>query len=769
MFLLRYPVFFFDSKNNGWFGSWANMIYYTDASLANWSLVQHDAENPSSINSDFFWNALETKDGAIFIGGAYGLSVYNPVSIVDDIYKPALAFPSLQQKLYCISITEDSNDKLWIGSNDLGIFSCDLKNEKYQHYLIDNRNKHPANNVHHVAYIQNEIWASTANGVYVFNPLSKQFTKIYFDKAAANLPVNRCFEDSRKNVWISVSNKWLYKFNPETKYASRYNLDSQYINHTLYSSINSISEDKYGNIWFGAGGGVLYQYDYAHDIFIPHAPDANDKPVVLQRAINDIYADDNGNVWMATEGAGLVRFNSKTKKFTAWMENDGLDMDVCGKLICDKQGKLWVGSYEGFSLFNMQSEKFELSKINDGQQENNFFAKGKCLLKNGKIIIANNKNLIVIDPAGLSIKQAIPTPVITAITVFNKTTPLYKNIPSITLSYKENFFTFNFAVRPSFNNGEIEYAYKLNGYDKDWNYSSNKNFAAYTGVSGGQYQFEVKAKYKSGDWSNAVVFPVYINPPFWETWWFRTLLIIFIIAIVLIIIKRREKRLLRDEKLQSEFRERLTATEMQALRSQMNPHFLYNSLNAIRLFVLQNDSDNAEKYLVKFAKLMRLILDNSREEWIHLESELQQLQLYLELEQLRFDNKFDFSIITNTSLQRGTVSIPSMILQPHIENAILHGIAHKQTKGFIQLRIVTSDHQLECIIEDDGVGRQKASQLKNKMSSHKSVGLKVTEERLQLLSLRTGKKTNVQVMDLYNEENIAAGTKVIIHLPLIIQ
>ena len=110
-----------------------------------------------------------------------------------------------------------------------------------------------------------------------------------------------------------------------------------------------------------------------------------------------------------------------------------------------------------------------------------------------------------------------------------------------------------------------------------------------------------------------------------------------------------------------------------------------------------------------------------------------------------------------------------MILQPYIENAILHGIAHKQTQGSIQLRISASDHQLECIIEDDGVGRAKAAQLKNKISSHKSVGLKVTEERLQLLSLKTGKQTNVQVIDLYNEEAVATGTKVIIHLPLIMQ
>jgi ligand-binding sensor domain-containing protein len=760
---------FFDSKNNGWFGSWGNMIYYTDESLKNWSLVQHDAANPSSINSDFFWDAIEAKDGRVFIGGAFGLSIYNPGSIVRNIYNPAMVFPLLKQYNFYTSLAKDNTGKLWFGNATIGLFSYDFINNHYEHYMIGGKDNPGANKVLDILCTKDMLWLGTADGLYTFNHEEKKFKKIYFDKNASGLPVNRCYADSKNNIWIAVARKSLYRYNPSTNFCKHYNPDSEYVDHTFYSDLISAAEDKNGNLWFGGTSGQLYQYDFRHDRFIANAPDANQRPAVLQKSINALYADDNGKVWMATEGGGLVQFDTHTKKFKSWMENDGLVMDICNKLIDDNHGRLWVGSYEGFSIFNMQNEKIEISKVNEGLRENDFFSRGWLRLKNGEIVVPNGGNLVVIDQSQISNKENKPIPVITGITVFTKHVPLYQSIPSITLSYKENFFTFNFSVRSSFNKGEIEYAYKLLAYDKDWNYSSSRNFAAYTGVPGGQYQFEVKARYKRGDWGSAVAFPVYISPPFWETWWFRSLAIAFIIAVVLITIKRREKRLLRDEKLQSEFRERITATEMQALRSQMNPHFLYNSLNAIRLFVLQNDSDNAEKYLVKFARLMRLILDNSREEWITIGSELEQLQLYMELEQLRFDNKFDFGISVDALLQSAKINIPPMILQPHIENAILHGIAHKQTKGSIQLRIATSDHQLECIIEDDGVGRQKASQLKNKMSSHKSVGLKVTEERLQLLSLRTGKKTNVQVVDLYNEENIAAGTKVIIHLPLIMQ
>ncbi|WP_020600742.1 sensor histidine kinase [Spirosoma panaciterrae] len=221
---------------------------------------------------------------------------------------------------------------------------------------------------------------------------------------------------------------------------------------------------------------------------------------------------------------------------------------------------------------------------------------------------------------------------------------------------------------------------------------------------------------------------------------------------------------LENEKLQQQ----MSAVQMKALRSQMNPHFLYNSLNAIRLFVLQNDSDNADKFLVKFSRLMRLILENSRQEWVTLASELEQLELYLELEQLRFDNKFEFSVETDAAIAQESVSIPPMIIQPYIENSILHGIAHKLDRGHIRVSVRQNGDSLQCIVDDDGVGRRKAAELKSKtVSSHKSVGLKVTEERLQLISQQTGKQSAVTIIDKADEAHQPIGTIVDIQLPLL--
>jgi LytS/YehU family sensor histidine kinase len=232
--------------------------------------------------------------------------------------------------------------------------------------------------------------------------------------------------------------------------------------------------------------------------------------------------------------------------------------------------------------------------------------------------------------------------------------------------------------------------------------------------------------------------------------------------------KLRERRIIAEQKLQSDFREHTMSLEMKALRSQMNPHFIYNSLNSIRLFVMQNQNEDAEKYLVQFSRLMRLILDNSRQEWVSLQSELDLLRLYMELEQLRFDHKFDFYISVDEVLQAEQLFLPPMLIQPYVENAILHGIRHKTGKGHLMIRISSQNKQLLCEVEDDGVGRAKAAELKSKsVTTHKSIGTQVTEERIHLLKNAEGVAASIRFEDKINEQGQSTGTRVVLSLPLL--
>ena len=214
-----------------------------------------------------------------------------------------------------------------------------------------------------------------------------------------------------------------------------------------------------------------------------------------------------------------------------------------------------------------------------------------------------------------------------------------------------------------------------------------------------------------------------------------------------------------------EMQHHTSEVEMQALRAQMNPHFLFNSLNSINHFILKNDPDNASDYLTRFSRLMRLILDNSREEWVRLENELKALQLYIQLEAVRLNNVFDYSIEVDPSVASETVMVPPMIIQPYVENAIWHGLIHREGPGGkLKLNIWQMNGNLYIDIEDNGVGRIESSKLRSKFNAHKSShGMKITADRLNIVNKVYGVNAEVQVSDIKEDETIT-GTRVLLTL-----
>jgi ligand-binding sensor domain-containing protein len=766
---------FFDASNNMWANAWYDnyMIYFKEAVTGALYPVKHEQTNPSSIGSDFFWDAIQTRDGTIYIGGLHGISVYNPSLAYYRTYEPSKQFPKLDSYTVFQTMVEDDNGKLWIGNDGEGLFSYDFISNTYEHFSLPGSGEHGilTNKVQHISYINKEIWVSTLKGIYIFNPANKTFQLYNPLPAHEGLPqsaINWSYQDCKGNIWFNVNWQYLYKYSPAQDTFKKYNFDGQFIHASRTTRIKTVDEDKNGNVWFGTHSGRLYQYTLENERITGYTLRFKQALASVQHPISELEIDEQGIIWIATEGSGLVKFDPASKKVRSWRQSDGMVLDVVKSLIIDPQQRIWIGSFEGATIFDLRTETIINPKLNYGQQENNFRSWGKCLLRNGNIVYANLNNFIVIDPSKITHQQDMLRPVVSGITIFEKLRPLYQHISAIELSYLENFFTINFSSLAAIPETAIEYAYQLESYDSDWVSGISRNFATYTDVKGGNYVFKVKARYKDGTWSKPAQLLLHIKPPFWETWWFRTTVFASLTLLIAYGAKIREKRLLKIERDKIELRERIASSEMKALRSQMNPHFLYNSLNAIRLFVLQNDSDNAEKYLVKFARLMRLILDNSRQEWVSLPSELQQLKLYMDLEQLRFNHKFDYTIQIPDSLSLEQVLIPPMIIQPYIENAILHGIAHKKTKGHIHVSIALGVDCLKCIVEDDGVGRKITQEIKRKsIPSHKSVGLQVTEERLLLISHHKGRKGSVQIDDLYDENKEPLGTKVSIELPFI--
>ena len=206
----------------------------------------------------------------------------------------------------------------------------------------------------------------------------------------------------------------------------------------------------------------------------------------------------------------------------------------------------------------------------------------------------------------------------------------------------------------------------------------------------------------------------------------------------------------------------LSEMRLEALRSQMNPHFIFNALNSINRYIIRNSKETASEYLIKFSKLMRMILENSKSTSVTLENELQALQLYVELEALRFDNKFDFNISIDPAINKSSVVIPPLIFQPFVENAIWHGLMNKQERGAISIKVnQKQNNKLLVVIEDNGVGRQKATEFINRTHDGKSFGMQITKDRINAFNKN---EDNLKIMDLFDSQNNSAGTRVEIEL-----
>jgi LytS/YehU family sensor histidine kinase len=221
-----------------------------------------------------------------------------------------------------------------------------------------------------------------------------------------------------------------------------------------------------------------------------------------------------------------------------------------------------------------------------------------------------------------------------------------------------------------------------------------------------------------------------------------------------------------NQKRKAAFRHQVLETEIKALRSQMNPHFTFNVLNSIQYYVSENDLDAAELYLEKFSSLIRMILDQSRSTYISLEQEITMLRLYLELEEMRFEKKFNYAITVDPALKIHDILLPGMLIQPIVENAIKHGIRHKEGEAFINVEFTLKNAALLCHVTDNGVGRAEAAKLKS-ATGHKSAATSITKERMEALGSLYHIRLTYKTEDLYDREGVATGTRVSVEMPYI--
>jgi two-component sensor histidine kinase len=375
----------------------------------------------------------------------------------------------------------------------------------------------------------------------------------------------------------------------------------------------------------------------------------------------------------------------------------------------------------------------------------------------------------LIDLNNYRYNKTAPAVVLTSARVFDREyVYALEEKPEMKLPNNKNFLQFEFAATSFNNSNQNQYAYQLEGADKDWVYSGNRNTVSYSGLKSGTYTFKTKAANNDGIWGEERKIKIHIQPPFYATWWFIAATILFFSGLIFVWNRYRIQQTRKEEKLKAVFQQQIAETEMKALRAQMNPHFIFNSLNSIQKYILKNEHFEASQYLTKFSRLIRLILDHSNQSTILLSSELELLKLYVEMESLRFDNKFDYKIIAGENLLPDTVEIPSMLIQPYVENAIWHGLLHKEERGILRITFnKQSETDLTVIIEDDGIGREKAAELKSKqVLKKKSYGMQITEDRIAIINRAQNINATFEINDLKDQLGNAAGTKVVLVIPL---
>jgi hypothetical protein len=233
---------------------------------------------------------------------------------------------------------------------------------------------------------------------------------------------------------------------------------------------------------------------------------------------------------------------------------------------------------------------------------------------------------------------------------------------------------------------KIKYYQKMEGYDGGWTDPPSNKIATFVRLPVGHYFFHIKCENQYGiPCKKETVLEIFIDPPYWQTWWFIALAILAVFAFIYWLVSLRIKYIRKKDAEKNALAMQMAELETKALRSQMNPHFIFNALNAIKKFLLKNDVPNADKYLSSFAKLLRLILENTRENKVVLENEIRLLELYLQLEHLRFEDRLTYSIEIEEKIKVNETEIPSMLIQPFMENAIVHGLQHKEGKEFIKV------------------------------------------------------------------------------------
>lgn len=660
------------------------------------------------LSSDIAMSITEKENGSIWFTSYQGeVTKYTSNQIINYSSSDGIQNPFL----YCSHKLKDGTI-LFGGKN--GITAYDGK--EFFPYFKD---------------VNNRIWSIYEDESYnlwvgTWNSL------LFFDKEKDTIVRHKIGENVKDILAITPDSLWfstddgVYVYSPSNKNFTSYTTTNGLPNNFTMSLV----KDKNDVAWVGTVNGLAY---FMNNAFHP----VNFTDIPSAKFITFLKVDDRNNLWIGTN-YGLFEFsidayeNLTPKDFNHFTDKDGLRSVECNQnsAFIDTKNNLWFGTSKGIMKHNLGSiKRNHLPKVHLTAVKL-FFEKDNLLDR----------------------------------TAFSSTNP---DSSQLNLNYRQNHLTFYYSGINHSNPSKVLFQFKLEGNDEDWLPPTSNTFFNYSNLQPNDYSFYLRASIDGRVWTSPKRFNFTITPPFWSTWWFYLLVIAITSGIIWEVIRRRKKKeLLKKETQRIVDRSKMLVLEHQALNASMNRHFIFNALTSIQYFINRQDKLSANNYLSSFAKLVRKNLDSSMEHEILLEEEVNRIQLYLELEQMRFKDKFTFNINIDKNIDLQKIKIPPMLLQPFVENSILHGILPNNKKGHIGIELNQQNNQLIIKIIDDGIGVEKSLKQKREKKSktpqlHVSQGMKLTKGRIELISKISNKECQIiGPEETHDEQGNSTGTMV---------
>ncbi len=661
----------------------------------------------------------------------------------------------------------------------------------------------PTKNRGHVWAVQvaadGKIWVGLDGGVGWLDPHSLRLTlprqallRDQENQRSDQLWVADLCPGEQGDMWIATWNAGLVQYDARKDQFICHTYQLGGTNQALFGTIyRSVYQAPSGRLFLGGQGNGLETWNPANHDYRQYAHNPQNPKSIGGRFVFCMEADKKGQLWLGTEN-GLCRYLPDAPPDSAF-ERCHVPQVWIHQITMDRRDRLWLKTTEGLILYDPTTNQSTF--FGDKQGMTLPFEERRPLYADRFNTIWYGPSLLF-DPDSIRPLPLRVRPKLTGLKIHDQ--PWVGNTAigvadHIDLEPQENTLRFemtalDFDGRP----GESLFQVKFDKGDDDsqWTDLGTQNFATFANLAPGTYHFRFLAGNAESGWmptADARHLKVVIHPYFYQTWWFRVLLAAVVLGMVATATafyyryQLRAQQLLLEKQQREAERQRLelekaaavaegqrkaAESEMKLLRSQLNPHFLFNAMNSVNRYILSNERDKASEYLGQFAQLTRSILDNSRSLTIPLADELKMLHHYLALENHRFQQQIHWTFTVSPDLDEEDVLVPSMFLQPFAENAVLHGLAPKGG-GHIAVEISQQAGSLQCIIRDDGVGRQPTTLPNASRPPRSSVGMRLIAERLDAFAALEGQSAAFAVHDLKDAQGRPVGTEVVIRLPLV--